>query len=194
MGLVDPNQIKAADERFWSWIFRQDDGPNHPLKVSNGEEAQEQFGNIVIVAGSLQRDGKKDRSLRIAAGAEFIFVPADNFLCTEADGGGSTDHDLIDVANDDIGGGAGIAEVSVNGDRQRVDFLEPHLFTLDIERAISGTGKLARGEGMSKGRELPVRTRAAAACYYAIIPANKLKKGDRIEITGRDVKVNYTVK
>lgn len=194
MSLVDPNQIKAADERFWSWIFRQDDGPNHPLKLSNGEEAQEQFGNIVIVAGSLQRDGKKDRSLRIPAGTEFIFVPADNFLCTEADGSGSTDQDLIDVTNDDIGGGAGIAEVSVNGDRQRVDLLEPHLFTLDIQRAIIGTGKLARGEGTSKGRELPVQTRAAAACYYAIIPANKLKKGDRIEITGRDIKVNYTVK
>jgi hypothetical protein len=191
---ADPNQIKAVDERFWSWIFRQDDGPNHPLKVSNGGEAQEQFSNMVIVAGSLQRDGKKERTLRIPAGTEFIFVPADNFLCTEADGGGSTDQDLIDVTNDDIGGGAGIAKVSVNGDRQRVDFLEPHLFTLDIQRAISGTGKLARGEGTSKGRQLPVQTRAAAACYYAIIPANKLKKEDRIEITGRDINVNYIVK
>jgi hypothetical protein len=194
LSLADPNQIKAADERFWSWIFRHDDGPNHPLKVSNGGEAQEQFSNIVIVAGSLQRDGKKDRTLRIPAGTEFIFVPADNFVCTEADGGGSTDQELIDVTNDDIRGGAGTADVSVNGDHQRVDLLEPHLFTLDIQKAISGTGKVARGEGTSKGRQLPVQTRAAAACHYAIIPAKKLKKGDRIQITGRDIKVNYTVK
>ena len=53
-------------------------------------------------------------------------------MCTEADGGGSTDEDLINIANEDIRGGAGIADVSVNGNRQRVD-LEPHLFTLDIK-------------------------------------------------------------
>jgi hypothetical protein len=190
---VDRNQIKAVDERFWSWIFREDDGHNHPLKVSNSGEAQEEFNNMIIVAGSLQRDGKKDRSLRIPEGPEFIFVPADNFLCTEADGGGSTDQALIDIANDDIQGAAEIADVSVNGNRQRVDLLEPHLFTLDIRKGIRGTGKLARGEGTSKGRHLPLQTRAAAACYYAIIPAKELKKGDRIEITGRDIKVKYTV-
>lgn len=194
MSPADPNQIKAADERFWSWIFAEDESPNHPLKVSDGREAQEQFGNMIIVAGSLQRDGKKDRSLRIPAGSEFIFVPADNFVCTEADGGGSTDQDLTNIVSDDIRDGAGIADVSLNGNRQRVDLLEPHLFTLDIQKAISGTGRLGKGEGTSQGRQLPLQTRAAAACYYAIIPAKKLKKGDRIEITGRDIKVNYTVK
>jgi hypothetical protein len=191
---LDQNQIREADEKFWNWIFGEDDGPNNPLKVSNGGEAQEQFGNIIIVAGSLQREGKKDRSLRIPAGAEFIFVPADNFVCTEADGGGSTDQDLMNVANEDIRGGTGIAGVSVNGNRQRVDLLEPHLFTLDIQSAIRGTGKSARGEGTSQGRQLPLQTRAAAACYYAIIPTKNLKKGDRIEITGRDIGLNYTVK
>jgi hypothetical protein len=196
--LVDPNQIKAADERFWSWIFGEDDGPNHPLKVSNGGEAQKQFGNILIVAGSLQRDKTKDktndRSLRIPAGAEFVFVPADNFVCTEADGGGSTDQDLIKLAEEDISGGAGKAGVSVNGNLQTVELLQPHMFTLDIQKAISGTGKSARGEGTSGDSQPPLQTRAAAACYYAIIPAKSLKKGDRIEITGRDIKVNYTVK
>ena len=58
MSSQDPNQIKGADERFWNWIFREDDGPNNPLKVSNGE-AQEQFGNMIILAGSLQQEGKK---------------------------------------------------------------------------------------------------------------------------------------
>lgn len=194
MSSAAPDQIKAADERFWSWIFREDDGPNHPLRVSNGGEAQEQFGNMVIVAGSLQRHGTKDRSLQIPAGTEFVFVPADNFVCTEADGSGSTDQELIDLANDDIRGGAGIADVSVNGNQQRVEALQPHLFTLDIQKAIRGTGKSERGEGTSGGSQLPLQTRAAAACYYAIIPANKLKKGDRIEITGRHIKVNYIVK
>lgn len=194
MSSADPEQIKAADERFWSWIFREDDGPNHPLKVSAGEEAQEQSGNMVILAGSLQRDGAKDRSLRIPAGTEFIFVPADNFVCTEADGAGSTDQDLINLVNADIRGGGGIAHVSVNGDRQTVELLQPHLFTLDIQKPIIGTGNSAKGEGTSGGRQLPLRTRAAAACHYAIIPAKNLKKGDRIEITGREIKVNYTVK
>lgn len=194
MSSLDPDRTKAADERFWSWIFREDDGPNHPLRVSNGREAQEQFDNILIVAGSLQNDGTKDRSLRIPAGTEFIFVPADNFVCTEADGGGSKDEDLINVANDDIQGGSGIANVSINGNRQRVELLQPHLFTLGIQKAISGTGQSKRGEGTSKGSQLPLQTRAAAACHYAIIPVNKLKKGDKIEITGRDIKVTYTVK
>jgi hypothetical protein len=194
LSLADPEQIKTADERFWSWIFREEDGPNHPLRVSNGGEAQEQFGNIIILAGTLQRDGTKDRSLRIPAGTEFVFVPADNFVCTEADGSGSNDQELIDLANDDIRGGAGKANVSVNGNRQKVELLQPHLFTLDIQKAISGTGKSERGEGTSKDGQLPIQTRAAAACYYAIIPVNKLKKGDRIEITGRDIKVNYIVK
>ena len=88
---VDPNQVKAVDERFWSWIFREDDGPNHPLKVSNGGEAQERIGNMLILAGSLQGGGQKDRSLRIPAGVESIFVLADGIVSTDADGDGVSD-------------------------------------------------------------------------------------------------------
>ena len=194
MSGADPDRIRAADERFWSWIFRQDDGPTHPLRVSNGGEAQEQFGNMLILAGSLQKDGPKDRSLKIPDGTEFVFVPADNFVCTEADGGGSSDQKLIELANEDIRGGAEIAEVLVNSNRQSVHLLQPHLFMLNIRKAIRGTGGSGRGEGTSAGKQLPLQTRAAAACHYAIITANELKNGDKIEITGRDIKVTYTVK
>jgi hypothetical protein len=191
LSLVDPNQIKAADERFWSWIFRDDDGPNHPLKVSGGGEAQERFGNMLMVAGSLQNDGKKDRSLRIPDDIESIFFPADNVVCTQADGDGPSDQDLINNANNDIRGGTG--NVSVNGKRQRVDLLDPHLFTVDIQKCINGTGRNGRGEGCTTGTP-PRQTRAAAACHYAIISARDLKNGDRIEISGRGIGVTYTVR
>jgi hypothetical protein len=188
-----PNEIKAH-EKFLSWIFSVDDGPNHPLKVSDGGEAQKQFGNMIIVAGSLQGSGKKDRSLRIPAGIESIFVPVDDIVCTEADGDGHGDQDLIKKAHDDISDGKGKAKVSVNDKSQTVDLLEPQSFTLDIQKVIDGTGKKGKGEGTLPNGDPPGQTRAAAACYYAIIPANTLKTGDRIEITGRGINVTYNVK
>ena len=60
MSFPDLDQIEQANERFWKWIFSVDDGPSHALKISGGGEAQEQFGNMLIVAGSLRGDGTKD--------------------------------------------------------------------------------------------------------------------------------------
>lgn len=54
------------------------------MKISSGDEAQEQFGNLLIIAGSLPGDEIKDRSLQLPSGIEFIFVPADNFVDTLA--------------------------------------------------------------------------------------------------------------
>src|SRR5688500_17783540 len=99
MSLTDPEQIKEAHERFLCWIFSMDDGLNHPLKVSNGGEARERIGNMLILPGSLQGDGKKDRSLQIPAGFESIFVLADDIVCTEADGDGDSDQDLMKKAD-----------------------------------------------------------------------------------------------
>jgi hypothetical protein len=192
--------VKEADKEFWSWIFRENDGPNHPLKISNGGKAQIQHGRMLIVAGSLQGHGKKERSLRIPAGIDFIFVPADNIVCTEADTDGNTDQDLINNANNEISGGTG--KVLVNRNPQRVDLLEPHVYRLNIQNCIAGTGKNGMGEGCTKGTP-PGETRAASACQYAIISANALKplskrrfrmSGDIIRITGRgDIDVTYKV-
>jgi hypothetical protein len=191
---VDPNQIKAVDERFWSWIFREDDGPNHPLKISNGGEAQERIGNKLILAGSLQGGGQKDRSLRIPAGVESIFVIADDIVCTDADGDGASDQDLIKKADEDIRDGVGKVKVSLNDKSQTVDLLEPHSFMLNIQKVIDGTGNKGKGEGTLPDGNPPGQTRAAAACYYAIIRAHSLKAGDRIKISGRGINVTYTVK
>jgi hypothetical protein len=182
--------IRAANERYWSWVFSENDGPNHPLKISSGGEAQKQDGNMLIIAGSLPRGGKKDRSLRIPSSIEFIFTPAYSVVSTEADGDGSTDQELINNANRDIGGDA--ANVSVNGKAQTVSLLEPHLFMLNISICIEGTGRNGRGEGCTKGTP-PGITRAAAASKYSIISSKDLKVGDRIEISGRDMSVTYTL-
>ena len=194
MTSTDPKQIKEAHERFWSWIFSKDDGPNHPLKISNGGEAQERIGNMLILAGSLQGDGKKDRSLRIPTGIESIFVLADDIVCTEADGDGATDQDLMKKAEEDTSQAEGKVEVSLNDNPQTVDLLKPHSFTLDIQKVIDGTGNNKKGEGTLPNGNPPGQTRAAAACYYAIIPANALKAGDVITVTGRGIDVTYTVK
>jgi hypothetical protein len=194
LSLVDPDQIKTADERFWSWIFREDDGPNHPLKISNGGDAQERIGNMLILAGSLQDDGKKDRTLRIPAGIESIFVLPDNVLCTKADGDGASDQDLMKKADVDIREGKGKVKVSLNDKPQTVDLLKPHSFTLNIQKVIDGTGKNRKGEGTLPNGNPPGQTRAVAACYYAIIPADSLKPGDVIKISGRGINVTYTVK
>jgi hypothetical protein len=194
LSLTDPEQIKEAHERFLSWIFSMDDGPNHPLKISNGGEAQDRIGNMLILPGSLQGDGEKDRSLRIPAGIESIFVLADDIVCTEADGDGVSDQDLMKKADEDISDGMGKVKVSLNDKPQTVDLLKPHSFTLDIQKVIDGTGSNRKGEGTLPNGNPPGQTRAAAACYYAIIPANGLKAGDRINIRGRGINVTYTVK
>jgi hypothetical protein len=191
---TDSKQIKEAHERFLSWIFSTEDGPNHPLKVSNGGDAQERIGNMLILPGSLQGDGKKDRLVRIPAGIESIFVVADDIVCTEADGDGTSDQDLMKKADEDISDGKGKVKVSLSDKPQAIDLLRPHSFTLDIQKVIDGTGKNRKGEGTLPNGNPPGQTRAAAACYYAIIPADGLKARDRIEISGRGINVTYTVK
>jgi hypothetical protein len=194
LSLTDSKQIKEAHERFLSWIFSTDDGSNHPLKISNGGEAQDRIGNMLILPGSLQGDEKKDRSLKIPAGIESIFVLADDIVCTEADGDGANDQDLMKKADEDISEGKGKVKVSLNGNPQAVDLLKPHSFTLDIQKVIDGTGNNRKGEGTLPNGNPPGQTRAAAACYYAIIPADSLKAGDSIEISGRGINVTYIVK
>ena len=194
MSSTDTNQIEAAHERFLSWIFSVDDGPNHPLKISNGGEAQERIGDMLILAGSLQGAGQKDRSLRIPAGIESIFVLADDIVCTDADGDGASDQDLIKKADEDIRDGEGKVRVSLNDMPQAVDLLEPHSFMLNIQKVIDGTGNKGKGEGTLPNGNPPGQTRAAAACYYAIIRADGLKAGDRIKISGRGINVTHTVK
>jgi hypothetical protein len=194
LSLTDSKQIKEAHERFLSWIFSTDDGSNHPLKISNGGEAQDRIGNMLILPGSLQGDEKKDRSLKIPAGIESIFVLADDIVCTEADGDGANDQDLMKKADEDISEGKGKVKVSLNDKPQTVDLLKPHSFTLDIQKVIDGTGNNRKGEGTLPNGNPPGQTRAAAACYYAIIPADSLKAGDSIEISGRGINVTYIVK
>lgn len=194
MSSTDSKQIKEAHERLLNWIFSTDDGPNHPLKISGSGEAQERIGNMLLLPGSLQGDGKKDRSLLIPAGIESIFVLADDIVCTEADGDGANEQDLMKKADEDISNGKGKVKVSLNDKPQTVDLLKPHSFTLDIQKVIDGTGSNRKGEGTLPNGNPPGQTRAAAACYYAIIPANGLKAGDRIEISGRGINVTYTVK
>lgn len=199
MSSLNLNQIRAAHEAFWNWVFRENDDKNHPLTVSGGGIAQEQFDNILIVAGSLPDAGPKDRTLdlRNMKDIEYIFVPADNCVDTLADAGGGVDVlDLVDEITKDIRGARGKYDVSLNGQSQKnnIALLEPHLFSLNILKAIKNTGRKKMGEGTSQGRKLPILTTAVAACYYLIIPANNLKNGDKIRITTRfNISVEYTV-
>ncbi len=132
--------------------------------------------------------------MRIPAGIESIFVLADDIVCTEADGDGANDPELMKKADDDISGGKGKVKVSLNDKPQTVDLLKPHSFTLDVQKVIDGTGKNKKGEGTLPNGNPPGQTRAAAACYYTIIPAGSLRPGDKIEINGRGINVTYTVK
>ena len=188
-----PHNEIETHERYWNWIFSVDDGPTHPLKISSGGEAQESFGNVLIVAGSLRGDGRKERSLRIDAGIERIFVPAESVVYTEADGDGPIDQDLLNNVQNDIRGAEGIAYVLLNDSHQKPNFLGPHLFSLNIQKCIKGTGRSGVGEGCTNGTP-PGITRAAAACYYVFIPTDNLKTGSRIELRGRDINVTYTVR
>jgi hypothetical protein len=186
------DEIKAVHEEFWRWIFREDDSPNHPSKISGGGMAQTQHGSMLIIAGSLPDGGAKNRSLQIDSANDYIFVPADACLCTVADGDGQGDQELINQVNSDMANGTGI--VSVNGNNQNLNRLAGHAFTLNIQKRIAGTGKSRNGEGFNKG-DLPGQTRAAAACLYAIIRSNTLKSGDMIRITGRQgIDVTYSVR
>ena len=196
LSLPTPTQIRVAHEAFWHWIFRENDGPNHPLNISGGGQAQQQLDNILIVAGSLQGAGPKDRSLQIPAGIESIFVPVDNCVDTAADAatnGILTNLDLINNITTDIKGAEGKAGVSVDDEPKGVTLLEPHLFSLNIQKAIRETGRNRRGEGTQRGRQPPILTTAAAACYYTILSPNGLRAGNRIKITGRNIEVTYTV-
>jgi hypothetical protein len=180
-----PNQIQDANEEFWRWIFREDDGGNHPLKKSNDRTAQIQHDSLLILAGSLPDNMQRNRLLQLSSGIEYVFVPAENCVYTEADNDGQTDQVLIDKANQDMLDSG--AKVLVNDVPQPISRLAGHTFSprLDIQKCISGTGKSGRGEGCSISGRAPGPTRAAAACDYAIIRANSLRSGDRIKIEGR---------
>lgn len=185
MSLPTPNQIKDADEEFWRWIFRENDGPNHPLKISNNGRAQIQLGRLLIVAGSLPDNIPKNRLLQIPSGIDNIFVPAENCVYSQADGDGQTDQELLDKANRDMADSRG--KVLVKGQEQTLNRLPGHTFSppLIIQKCIAEAGKSGRGEGESCtiGRP-PAETRAAAACDYAVIRADTLKSGDIIKIEG----------
>lgn len=178
-----PNQIKDANEEFWRWIFREDDGGNHPLKRSNNRTAQIQHDSLLIVAGSLPDNIQRNRLLQIPSGVEYVFVPAEDCLYTEADNDGQTDPVLVDKANQDMVDSR--ATVLVNNVQQQIKRLPGHTFSprLDIQKCISGTGKSGNGEGCMSGGP-PGPTRAASACDYAIIRANTLRSGDIIKIGG----------
>ena len=185
MTLPTQSQIEGANEEFWRWIFRERDGPTHPLKVSNGGEAQIQRGQLLILSGSLPDDTQRNRTLRKVPGVEYIFVPGENCVYTTADGDGQTPQDLVNKANSDMTNSQ--AKVSVNGTRQTIHRLSGHTISprLDILKCIGGAGKTGKGEGAScvKG-QAPRDSQAAAACDYAIIPADTLKSGDLIKIEG----------
>ena len=186
MSLPPPNQIEDADDEFWRWIFRENDGPNHPLKISNNGTAQIQLGSLLIVAGSLPDNIPKNRLLQIDPGIEYVFVPAENCVYTEADMDGQTEQDLVDKANKDMTDSRG--KVSVNNVQQTLNRLPAHTFSppLIIEKCIAGAGNSGKGEGESCTKNMaPGATKAAAAaCDYAIIPANTLKSGSVIKIEG----------
>jgi hypothetical protein len=183
LSMPTPNQIKDANEEFWRWIFREDDNSDHPLKRSNNRTAQIQRDSLLIVAGSLPDNMQRNRLLQILSGIEYVFVPAENCVYTEADNDGQTDQVLIDKANQDMLDSR--ARVLVNNVQQPINRLPGHTFSppLDIQKCISGTGKSGRGEGCMSGGP-PGPTRAAAACDYAIIRANTLRSGDTIKIEG----------
>jgi hypothetical protein len=186
--LTTPTQdeIEDADEEFWRWIFRENDGPNHPLKISNDGKAQIQRGRLLIVAGSLPDDIPKNRLLQIPPGIDNVFVPAENCVYTYADGDGETDQELIDKANKDMADSKG--RVWVKDEEQTLDRLPGHTFSprLNIQKCIDGAGKSGKGEGESCAKGMPPEeTRvAAAACDYAVIRSDTLKNGDIIKIEG----------
>ena len=185
MSLPTRNQIQDAHEEFWRWIFRENDGPNHPLKISNDRMAQVQFRSLLIVAGSLPDNIQRNRLLQIPPGIEYIFAPAESCLYTEADTDGQTDQVLVDKANKDMTDSKGT--VSVNNSPQTINRLPGHTFSppLNIEKCIAGAGKSGKGEGESCTTNMtPGVTKAAAACDYAIIPTNTLKSGYTIRIQG----------
>lgn len=176
------NEIEDAHKEFWHWIFRVNDGSNHPLKLSNSGRAQTtQHGRLLIIAGSLPDNVRRNRLLQIPAGIEYIFVPGENCVYTEADGDGRSDRDLLDKANQDMTNSQ--ASVLVNNAPQPINKLAGHKFSLDIQKCIAGAGKSGKGEGCMSGTP-PGPTKAAAACDYAIIPADSLKNGDTIKIEG----------
>jgi hypothetical protein len=173
------NEIIAAHERFWNWIFSVDDGANHPWKISGGGTAQIQVGRMLLVAGSLPRDAPKNRTLQLNPDSiDYIFVSADDCICTTADGDGQSDQELINKAKIDNKG-----IVSVNGNNQTLYRLPEHTFQLNIQKCIAGTGRTRNGEGCGMGGP-PGRTRAASGGFYAIIRSNMLKTGDIIRIVG----------
>lgn len=181
----DKKQLEDADEDFWRWVFSENDGPGHPLKVSDGGKAQLRRGNLLILAGSLPDDEARNRSLNISPGVDFIFVPGENCVYTEADKDGQNEQELIDKANNDLSDSE--AKVFLNGQKQQIYRLPGHKLSplLHIEKCIDGAGKSGKGEGESCIKNNPPgQTRAAAACDYAIIPANTLKGGDKIKIEG----------
>lgn len=187
MSVLTQGQIEDADEEFWRWIFRENDGPNHPLKISNDGKAQIQRGPLLILAGSVPVPDNKpiNRTLEKLPGIEYIFVPGENCVYTKADGDGQTPPDLVDKANDDMINSQ--AKVSVNGVIQPIHRLSGHTFSppLDILKCIDGAGNSGKGEGAScVGGHPPRGSPAAAACDYAIISANTLNSGDLIKIEG----------
>jgi hypothetical protein len=185
LSLLTQGQIEDADEEFWRWIFRENDGPNHPLKISNGGKAQIQRGPLLILAGSLPDNIPKNRTLAKHPGIEYIFVPGENCVYTMADGDGQTPQDLVNKANNDMTNSQ--AKVSVNGARQTIHRLSGHKFSpqLDIQKCIDGAGNSGKGEGSSCVRgQAPRDSQAVAACDYAIIPADTLNSGDLIKIEG----------
>jgi hypothetical protein len=186
---VNQQTVERLDEAFWEWIFSKPDDQNHPLRVSDNGQAQERHGNFLILAGSLQGGGQKNRVLTIPSGIDSIFVPADNNLKTVTDEDGDDDEKLTNEAYNDDGAAVGTAKVKVNGQDKPVNRLQAHCFDINIQQKIPGTGtKKNQGKGEEVGR-----TRAAAACHYAIIPANTLQSGNTIEIVGRNIRVKYTV-
>jgi hypothetical protein len=196
LSLPTPTQIRVAHEAFWNWIFRENDDANHPLNVSGHRPApQERLDNILILAGSLPDNVSKERSLQIPEGdIEYIFVPADNCVETAADAetnGTPSNLDLINTITNDIRGAEGIADVLVDGRSKGVTLLEPHLFSLSIQKVIKGTGRNGKGEGTQRGRQPPILTMAVAACYYAILSRNEW--GKEIKIKGRNIEVTYTL-
>jgi hypothetical protein len=175
-------EIEDAHKEFWHWIFRVNDGSNHPLKLSNNGRAQTtQHGSLLIVAGSLPDSVPRNRLLQIPAGIEYIFVPGENCVYTMADNDGQSNRDLLDKANQDMTNSR--AKVLVNSRPQQINRLAGHTFSLDIQKCITGAGKSGRGEGCTSGTA-PGPTNAAAACDYAIIPADSLGSGHTIKIEG----------
>jgi hypothetical protein len=198
LSLPSLDEIKDADEEFWRWVFKKEDDTTHPLKTSGGGTAQTQSRRILIIAGALSGERnpiRRNRSLEIPEGIDYIFVPADNCVYTKADGDGVDEEALIDNANRDMTSGRG--NVSVNGTSLALNLLPGHPFRpqLDIQKRIRDSGKSKNGEGWTNNTP-PRNTIAASACHYAIIRASALRRNDTISITGEQgtgIDVTYTV-